>query len=67
MSEIKIYSGSSQIRIMEIKSMLENENISYQELDKSDSSFTGIQGDMEIYVAANDADKARRLIESTRE
>ena len=67
MSEIKIYSGSSQIRIMEIKSMLENENISYQELDKSDSSFTGIQGDMEIYVAANDADKARHLIESTRE
>lgn len=65
--DVKIYSGSSQVRIMEIKSMLENENINFQELNKSDSTYPGIYGDMEIYVSAADAEKARALIENDSE
>ncbi|WP_299391217.1 DUF2007 domain-containing protein [uncultured Gelidibacter sp.] len=65
MSDVKIYSGTSQVRVMEIKNLLENENIEYQVLNKSDSSFLVIDGDIEIYVADADAEKAQMLLEST--
>ncbi|MBJ7882460.1 putative signal transducing protein [Gelidibacter salicanalis] len=66
MSDVKIYSGSSQVRIMEIKNILENENIDYQELNKSDSSYPGIYGDIEIYVAEADAEKAQLILASSK-
>ncbi|TDU40124.1 putative signal transducing protein [Gelidibacter sediminis] len=66
MSDVKIYSGSSQVRIMEIKNILENEAIAYQELNKSDSSYPGIYGDIEIYVSHADADKAKQIIASNK-
>lgn len=62
MSDVKIYSGSSQVRIMEIKNILENEQIDYQELNKSDSSFSAIQGDIEIYVAQADEQRALEVM-----
>ncbi|MCK0123932.1 DUF2007 domain-containing protein [Gelidibacter sp. F2691] len=62
MSDVKIYSGSSQVRIMEIKNILENEQIDYQELNKSDSSFSAIQGDIEIYVAQADEQRALEVL-----
>ena len=44
MSDIKIYSGTSQVRVMEIKNILENEGIEYQEVNKMDSSYGGVFG-----------------------
>ena len=38
MSDIKIYSGTSQVKMMEIKNMLENEGIEYFEMNKLDRS-----------------------------
>lgn len=66
MSDVKIYSGSSQVRIMEIKNILENENIDYQELNKSDSSYPGIYGDIEIYVSEADAEKAQLVLANSK-
>lgn len=62
MSDVKIYSGSSQVRIIEIKNILENANIGYQELNKSDSSFLVIHGDIEIYVSEADAERALEVL-----
>ncbi|WP_035479559.1 DUF2007 domain-containing protein [Gelidibacter mesophilus] len=62
MSEIKIYSGNSQVTVMEIKNLLENEHIEYQVLNKSDSTYPGIYGDIEIYVSEADANKAQELV-----
>ncbi|TXE06030.1 DUF2007 domain-containing protein [Gelidibacter salicanalis] len=66
MSDVKIYSGSSQVRIMEIKNILENEQIDYQELNKSDSSFLVIHGDIEIYVAQADEQRALEVLANNR-
>lgn len=62
MSEIKIYSGTSQVRIMEIKNLLESEDIKYYEMNKMDSSYAGIFGEIQLYVAEADAAKAQQVI-----
>lgn len=67
MSEIEIYSSDSQIRLMEIKNLLENEGIDYQEVNKLDSSYAGAFGEIQLFVAATDAEKAAQLINSVKE
>ena len=64
MSDVKIYSGTSQIRVMEIKNILESENIEFYEINKLDSSYTGILGEINLFVDAVNAEKAKRLVES---
>ncbi|MBA6154156.1 putative signal transducing protein [Gelidibacter maritimus] len=66
MSDIKIYSGTSQVRAMEIKNILENENIAYQEVNKMDSSYAGIFGEIQLFVSEADSEKALLLIERTK-
>lgn len=64
MSDYKIYSGTSQIRAMEIKNLLESEGIEYYEMNKLDSSYTGILGELQLYVSEADSEKAQQLLES---
>ena len=64
MSDTKIYSGTSQVRVMEIKNILETEGIEYYEINRLDSSYTGILGELQVYVAEADAKKAQQLMES---
>lgn len=64
MSDIKIYSGTSQVRVMEIKNLLENEGIEYFEMNKLDSSYTGILGELQLYVSEADFEKAEELLKS---
>ena len=64
MSDIKVYSGTSQVRVMEIKNLLESEGIEYYEINKLDSSYTGILGELQLYVSEADSDKAKQLLGS---
>lgn len=64
MSDIKIYSGTSQVKMMEIKNMLENEGIEYFEMNKLDSSYTGILGELQLYVSEADFEKAEELLKN---
>lgn len=62
MSEIKIYAGTSQVRVMEIKNLLEGEGISFHEMNKMDSTYAGIFGEIQLFVAEADAEKAEHLV-----
>lgn len=64
MSDIKIYSGTSQVRVMEIKNLLENEGIAFQELNKLDSSYAGLLGEIQLFVSEADAEKAQMILDS---
>ena len=64
MSDYKIYSGNSQVKVMEIKNILESEGIEYYEMNKLDSSYTGILGELQLYVSEADSEKAQQLLES---
>lgn len=64
MSDIKIYSGTSQVKMMEIKNMLENEGIEYFEMNKLDSSYTGILGELQLYVSEVDFEKVKELLKN---
>lgn len=67
MSDIKIYSGTSQVRAMEVKNILENEGIEFQEVNKMDSSYAGIFGEIQIFVSEADSEKSLQLIERVKE
>lgn len=64
MSEIKIYADTSQVRIMEVKNLLDREGIAYHEVNKMDSSYAGTFGEIQIYVSEKDAENVRQLIEN---
>ena len=63
MSDIKIYSDTSQVRAMEIKNLLESEGIEFLEVNKMDSSYAGILGEIQLFVSEADAERAVELIE----
>lgn len=65
MSDVKIYSGTSQVRVMEIKNLLENEGIAFQELNKLDSSYAGLLGEIQLFVSETDAEKAQMILDSS--
>lgn len=62
MSDFKIYSDTSQIRVMEVKNLLENEGIDYYEVNKLDSSYSGILGEIQLYVSEADSEKALEVV-----
>ncbi|WP_008637087.1 putative signal transducing protein [Bizionia argentinensis] len=45
-----IVSSNSQVKISGIKNALDEASISYFEINKSDSSYPGILGQIEVYV-----------------
>lgn len=63
MSDFRIYSGTSQVRLMEIKNILDGEGIEYYEMNKLDSSYAGVFGELQLYVSDADAEKAQELLE----
>jgi len=67
MSDTQIYSGTSKVRIMEIKNLLESEGITYHEVDKMDTAYAGIFGEIQLYVSEADAEKAQRLVDSIKQ
>ncbi|HLV13795.1 MAG TPA: DUF2007 domain-containing protein [Xanthomarina sp.] len=57
-----IFSGNSQIVASGVKNALDEANISYFEINKSDSSYPGIIGEIEIFVNELDEVNAKSLI-----
>ena len=62
MASTKIYSGTSQVIVLDIKNILEQEGITYQIINKTDSSYAGLFGQIEIYVDEPYAQQALELI-----
>lgn len=58
----KVFSGTSQVKAMGIRNALDEKNIEFFEVDKSDSSYAGLFGTIEIYVNAEDETEALALI-----
>lgn len=57
-----IYSGNSQVLVLGIKNILDEAGIAYFEINKSDSSYPGIIGQIEFLVDKTDEVKAKLLI-----
>lgn len=64
MSDIKIYSSRSQVKVMEIKNLFETEGIEYYEINKLDSSYAGILGELELYVSEANVAKAEAVLKA---
>lgn len=58
---IKVYSSSEIYKCYIVKSMFDEYNIAYNELNKKDSAYV-MMGEMEIYVPLEDQIFARLLI-----
>ncbi|WP_339632054.1 DUF2007 domain-containing protein [Bizionia echini] len=60
MSRKLILSSNSQVQVSGVKNALDEAGIAYFEINKSDSSYPGILGQIEVYV--NDTDEAKALL-----
>ncbi|UPS90267.1 MULTISPECIES: DUF2007 domain-containing protein [unclassified Bizionia] len=60
MSRKLILSSNSQVQVSGVKNALDEAQIAYFEINKSDSSYPGILGQIEIHV--HDADEAKALL-----
>lgn len=60
----KIFSGTSQIKALGIKNALNEEGITFFDIDKTDSSYAQLFGNIEIYVDASDEERAMDIVNS---
>ncbi len=58
----KVFSGTSQVKAMGIRNALAENNIAFFEVDKSDSSYARLFGNIEIFVNKEDEVEALALI-----
>jgi len=58
----RIFSGTSPVEIMGVKNLLESEGIECFEMNKSDSSYVGLLGEIEIYVDESQVEKALSVL-----
>ncbi len=64
MSTKRIFSGTSPVEIMGVKNLLESEGIECFEINKSDSSYVGLLGEIELYVNESQVEKALGVLET---
>ena len=64
MSKERIFSTKSSIEAMGIQKQLESDSISFEVIDKTDSSYASLLGNIEIFVDNQDQEKAEKLIEA---
>lgn len=62
MGEVEVFTSDSQVKLMEIKNILDDAGIDYHEVNKLDSSYAGIFGEIQLFVSSVDADRAAMLI-----
>lgn len=60
----KIFSGKSLIKALGIKNALADEGISFFDIDKTDSAYAKLFGNIEIYVDSKDEARAKEIIKS---
>lgn len=64
MNTKRIFSSKSPVEIMGVKNLLESEGIECFEINKADSSYVGLFGEIEIYVEESQAEKALTVLET---
>jgi len=62
MSQERVMISVSQLKIMTAKHVLKEAGIEAFEMDKRDSAHAGIFGDIQLYVFADQADRARAIL-----
>ena len=58
----KVFSGTSHVQAMGFRNALSEAGIAHHELDKSDSAYTGLFDDIQIYVDAKDEASALSVL-----
>jgi len=62
MSKVRIYSTKSDIESMGIQNHLKANGVHFEVMDKTDSSYASVFGDIEIYVEDKDQEEAEKLL-----
>lgn len=59
----KVFNGTSHVQAMGFRNALAEAGISHHEVDKSDSAYSGLFDEIQIYVDAKDELEALALLE----
>ncbi|HNQ27648.1 MAG TPA: DUF2007 domain-containing protein [Aquaticitalea sp.] len=60
----KVFSGASTVQAMGFKNALEEAGITFYELDKSDSAYSGLFDQIQIFVLDGDEKAALTILKS---
>jgi hypothetical protein len=60
----KVFSGTSHVQSMGFRNALEEADIEHHEVDKSDSAYTGLFDEIQIYVDEKDEVEALKILKS---
>lgn len=64
MSKQRIYSTKSAIEVQGIQQKLQDGDISFEVIDKTDSSYASLFGYIEIFVESDDQVEAEKIIKN---
>ena len=64
MAKVRIFSTKSSVESMGLQNYFKNNNLHHEVIDKTDSSYASVFGDIEFYVNENDENKAQKLLEA---
>lgn len=64
MSKVRIFSTKSSVESMGLQNYFKEKNLYHEVIDKTDSSYASVFGDIEIYVNEDDEKKAQKLLEA---
>lgn len=58
----KIYYSDSHLKVVTARNMLEEAGINTFVINKKDTAYAGVFGDIELHVSKEDAEKAREIL-----
>ncbi|MGX1024509.1 hypothetical protein [Flavobacterium sp. CS20] len=64
MSKVRIFSTKSSVESMGLQNYFTANNQYYEVIDKTDSSYASVFGDIEFYVKKKDEKKAQDLLDA---
>ncbi|RRO13533.1 DUF2007 domain-containing protein [Flavobacteriaceae bacterium 14752] len=63
MSKVRIFSTKSSVESMGLQNHFKSNDLNFEVIDKTDSSYASVFGDIEFYVNKEDENKAQKLLD----
>lgn len=64
MAKVRIFSTKSSVESMGLQNYFKDNDLQYEVIDKTDSSYASVFGDIEFYVNDPDEKKAQKLLKA---
>ncbi len=64
MAKVRVFSTKSSVESMGLQNYFKSNDLNFEVIDKTDSSYASVFGDIEFYVNKEDESKAQKLLDT---